>query len=414
MQPPGTPYTRHRDATLISVLAYSGVRPQEALALRWGDVRERTLLIERAISAGRVAPTKTRKARTVRLLEPLAADLREFRMAAGRPAADQLIFPGHDGSHWTKTTWDNWRERTFARLLANVGLAGAVPYDLRHSFASLLLHEGRSVHHVARQLGHSPRLTLETYGHVIDELDHAPRLAAVDAIMQAPQRPASRASGPDRIVGVMSASGSYDTMPSNCGRGATMGPPACSAQSSPVVFRARRCSGLQGLIASWDDWRRQKVSLIRKRSQVRVLDRPLAGIQEFAAFTQFSRIWLLEDRHVGVFRGATMGPPAVTGERQSARGFRAAVASVLGGITAGTVVIGCLRVFLSVRGRLPVGGCPGVVAPLLEDRLLPSAGGSAVACDRCPLCGGLAAIGGQRGVATDQPFAWAAAAMRSS
>ena len=35
-QPPGTPYTRHRDATLISVLAYSGVRPQEALALRWG------------------------------------------------------------------------------------------------------------------------------------------------------------------------------------------------------------------------------------------------------------------------------------------------------------------------------------------------------------------------------------------
>ena len=133
VRPPGSPYTRHRDATLISVLAYSGVRPQEALALRWGGVRERTLLIERAISAGRVAPTKTRKARTVRLLEPLAADLREFRMAAGRPPADQLIFPGHDGSHWTKTTWDNWRERTFARLLASVGLASAVPYDLLES-----------------------------------------------------------------------------------------------------------------------------------------------------------------------------------------------------------------------------------------------------------------------------------------
>ncbi|MGZ6658250.1 MAG: hypothetical protein ACXVHL_12720, partial [Solirubrobacteraceae bacterium] len=91
------------------------------------DVRERTLLIERAISAGRVAATKTHKARTVRLLEPLAADLREFRMAAGRPAADQLIFPGHKRSHWTKTTWDNWRERTFARLLASVGLAAPSP-----------------------------------------------------------------------------------------------------------------------------------------------------------------------------------------------------------------------------------------------------------------------------------------------
>jgi integrase len=194
LQPPGTPYTRHRDATPISLLVYSGVRPQEALALRWGDVRERTLLIERAISAGRIAPTKTHKARTVRLLEPLAADFREFRMAAGRPAADHLIFPGHNGSHWTKTTWDNWRERTSPRVLTSVALAGAAPYDLRHSFASLLLHEGRSVHYVARQLGHSARLTPDTYGHVIDELDHAPRLAAVDAIPQArggppPERP---------------------------------------------------------------------------------------------------------------------------------------------------------------------------------------------------------------------------------
>src|SRR4051812_11315983 len=32
-----------RDATLLSVLAYSGLRPLEALALQWGDVRLRTL-----------------------------------------------------------------------------------------------------------------------------------------------------------------------------------------------------------------------------------------------------------------------------------------------------------------------------------------------------------------------------------
>jgi len=38
----------HRDATLISVLAYAGLRPAEALALSWGHVRERTLLAERA------------------------------------------------------------------------------------------------------------------------------------------------------------------------------------------------------------------------------------------------------------------------------------------------------------------------------------------------------------------------------
>jgi integrase len=58
------------------------------------------------------------------------------------------------------------------------------PYDLRHSFASLLRHEGRSVIYVARQLGHDARLTLTLtrYGHVIDELEDAPRLEAEAAI----------------------------------------------------------------------------------------------------------------------------------------------------------------------------------------------------------------------------------------
>ena len=130
------------------------------------------------------------------------------------------------------------------------------------------------------------------------------------------------------------------------------------AVSADDAGRAAFAGLLWTFVAGRDRLFRPRASLIRKRSQVRVLDRPLAGIQEFAAFEQFSRIWLLEDRHVGVFRGATMGPPAVTGERQSARGFRAAVASVLGGITAGTVVIGCLRVFLSVRGRFAGGWLP--------------------------------------------------------
>ena len=69
---------------------------------------------------------------------------------------------------------------------------GATPYALRHSFASLLLHEGRSVIYVARQLGHDARLTLTTYGHVIDELDDAPRLAAEDAIRKARENSCAR------------------------------------------------------------------------------------------------------------------------------------------------------------------------------------------------------------------------------
>jgi hypothetical protein len=39
--------------------------------------------------------------------------------------------------------------------------------------------------YVARQPGHDARLILSTYGHVIDELDEAPRIAAERAIRAA-------------------------------------------------------------------------------------------------------------------------------------------------------------------------------------------------------------------------------------
>jgi integrase len=176
--------SRSRDAALISVLAYAGLRPQEALALCWGDVRERTILIERAVSLGREKDTKTHAHRTVRLLAPLREDLLGWRMRCGRPRDTALLFAGPGGGLWTKTTYDNWRGRAFNRALKATGVVGT-PYTLRHSFASLLLHEGRSVIYVARQLGNDPRVTLSTYGHVIDELDGAPRIGAEDAIRAA-------------------------------------------------------------------------------------------------------------------------------------------------------------------------------------------------------------------------------------
>jgi len=174
-----------RDAMLLSLLAYAGLRPGEALALRWSDVRERTLLVQRAVSLGAEKDTKTAKHRTVRLLLPLAADLREWRMRSGRPPESGLIIPASDGGHWTDEAYRSWRRQAFRRSLTTAGVEHARPYDLRHSFASLLLHEGRSVIYVARQLGHGAALTLSTYGHVIDELEDAPRQEAEITIVAA-------------------------------------------------------------------------------------------------------------------------------------------------------------------------------------------------------------------------------------
>jgi len=173
-----------RNAALLSLLAYSGLRPGEALALRWADVRERTILVERSMSLGVERNTKTGQHRTVRLLAPLAADLREWRMRSGRPADAELVFPGVDGRPWTEAAFESWRKCAFARAIKAAGVR-ARPYDLRHSFESLLLHEGRSVIYVARQLGHGAQLTLGTYGHVIDELEDAPQQDAESSILAA-------------------------------------------------------------------------------------------------------------------------------------------------------------------------------------------------------------------------------------
>src|SRR5918999_559488 len=103
---------RLRDATLRVVLAYAGLRPQEALALEWRHVRERTLLVERALSDGKVKALKNRRQpRTVPLLAPLRDDLAVWRRACDVPAPSAPIFPNQAGCFWRASDWRNWRQR---------------------------------------------------------------------------------------------------------------------------------------------------------------------------------------------------------------------------------------------------------------------------------------------------------------
>jgi len=102
-------------------------------------------------------------------LRQLAQDLREWRIACGRPGEDALIIPSK-GDPWTKTDWENWCNRQWVPACRRAGL-GAIPrpYDLPHSFASLLLADGRQPLYVAEQLGHSPAVLHNTYAHLFAE-----------------------------------------------------------------------------------------------------------------------------------------------------------------------------------------------------------------------------------------------------
>src|SRR3954452_39357 len=104
-----------RDASLLVVLAYAGLRPQEALALEWRHVRERTLLVERAVSDGQLKVLKNRRQpRTVPLLAPLKEDLSEWRRASRVSLPTAPVFPAASGSFWRATDWRNWIYRPVA------------------------------------------------------------------------------------------------------------------------------------------------------------------------------------------------------------------------------------------------------------------------------------------------------------
>jgi integrase len=158
-----------RSATMVSVLAYAGLRPGEMLALEPRHVRERTLLIDQAVAHGRLKVQKTgRIYRTVDLFPLLHNDLLAWQGVRGR--AGLLPFGRDDGDPWRLDDWNNWRNRCFHKASKAAGLGLPRPYDLRHSFASLLIREQRqSVVDLADQLGHAPTMTLDTYSHVMRE-----------------------------------------------------------------------------------------------------------------------------------------------------------------------------------------------------------------------------------------------------
>jgi integrase len=165
------------DATLVSLLAYAGLRPEsEAVSLKWGQVGQRTL---------RIYASKTGRERHVRLLAPLAEDLAAWRTACGSPSEGTLVCP-RDGGPWDQDAWRNWLRRVYRPAAINAGLEKTTrPRDLRGSFASLLVWEGQTVVEVAQQLGHSPEMCLRAYAGVFAEFSIEERVSAEQAIRAA-------------------------------------------------------------------------------------------------------------------------------------------------------------------------------------------------------------------------------------
>lgn len=186
-----------RDGPLYITALGLGLRQGEALALRWADIDFdlRTVSVARSLSrasghAEFVEPKTARSARSVALPAFVAATLREhrkrqlgLRVMQGPRWSDQgLVFSTSTG---TAMDGPNVTKR-FKRVLSALGFEPMRFHDLRHSFASLQLALGVDARVVMETLGHSDiRLTLNTYTHVIPELQHD-AAGRLDGMLQAP------------------------------------------------------------------------------------------------------------------------------------------------------------------------------------------------------------------------------------
>ena len=172
---------------LWHVLAFTGMRRGEALALRWRDVDldEGTVRVRRSAgmirNAGEGAgvvegDTKSGKPRLVDLDGPTVAVLKAHRRERGALALqlardDALVFGDIQGDHRNPEHVSRQFARDIARARDELG-GQALPvirlHDTRHTHATILLTAGVPVHVVSQRLGHaSAVVTMTVYAHVL-------------------------------------------------------------------------------------------------------------------------------------------------------------------------------------------------------------------------------------------------------
>jgi len=182
------------DAALVCALACAGLRPQEARRLRWSDLSSGAILVRGAGPGARAG--LPRSDRSVRLLEPLAADLAQWRRSRNRAERGHVFGDPSlgRGAGW----WSDWKADVYTRAAATCFPKPATPAELRWVFSNLMLRQGVPLATVAAEMGESLELLSELYGSDASARDERPGLA--EAEIEAARSDASQALWSSSLV----------------------------------------------------------------------------------------------------------------------------------------------------------------------------------------------------------------------
>lgn len=176
--------------TLFRVLAFTGIRRAECLALTWDDfnAQKKTLSINKTLAQGikgklRINNTKTKKGTrdislddlTVKTLQKWHIKERSdfFKRGINIDHPNQLIFPSTKNTFKSLNTPRKWYCKVMDQIENdNVDLPRITIHGFRHTHASALFAAGASIKEVQERLGHEDaQTTLNIYTHVTEKQD---------------------------------------------------------------------------------------------------------------------------------------------------------------------------------------------------------------------------------------------------
>lgn len=156
---------------LIEFLAATGLRISECLGLDWpdldlGDRPQVKVRAQRYRTEERVALKSSYGRREIPLTAAMAHALRAVRPVDPREAEG----PVFADSRCRPLVYSTVYHRVFVPARKSAALDWAGLHTLRHTCASLLVAEGRSLPQIATWMGHhSPAFTLAVYAHLVDD-----------------------------------------------------------------------------------------------------------------------------------------------------------------------------------------------------------------------------------------------------
>jgi integrase len=133
----------------------TGLRPSEAIALRWGDIdwNRRTVTVSRAHVRHQEKDTKTHNVRDVDLNDLAVAALTRQKAATFLKGTNAKVFCSPEGEPWLSER--RLREDFFHPALRASGIRLRKAYNTRHTFATINLMAGVNPAYIATQLGHA-------------------------------------------------------------------------------------------------------------------------------------------------------------------------------------------------------------------------------------------------------------------